>query len=80
MYVGSTKHQFNVLLSKNWGKGGWWQNMPFTLGFHIPWQRETMIEQGHQRGVAIDATFGTNEKKGDTLCLIHNTCTYDLIH
>ncbi len=54
--------------------------MPFTLGFHIPWQRETMIEQGHQRGVAIDATFGTNEKKGDTLCLIHNTCTYDLIH
>jgi hypothetical protein len=24
VYVGSTKHQFNVLLSRNWGTGGWW--------------------------------------------------------
>jgi hypothetical protein len=39
------------------------QNMPFTLGFQTPWQREMMIEHGHQRGVTIDATFGTNEKK-----------------
>jgi len=38
-----------------------------------------MIEHGHQGGVAIDATFGTNEKIY-TLCLIHNTCTCDLIH
>jgi hypothetical protein len=39
------------------------QNMPFTMGIQTPWQREMMIEHGHQRSVAIDATFGTNEKK-----------------
>ncbi len=38
------------------------QNMPFTLGAQTPWQRDMMIEHGHQRGVAIDATFATNEK------------------
>jgi hypothetical protein len=36
------------------------QNMSFTLGIQTPWQREMMIEHGHQGGVAIDATFGTN--------------------
>jgi len=51
------------------------QNMPFTLGIQTPWQKEMMIEHEHQGGVIIDATFGTNEKK-----VIHNTCTYDLIH
>jgi hypothetical protein len=39
------------------------QNMPFILGIQTPWQRERMIEHGHQGGVAVDATFGTNEKK-----------------
>jgi hypothetical protein len=39
------------------------QNMPFTLGIQTPWQREMMIEHGHQGGVKVDATFGTNEKK-----------------
>jgi hypothetical protein len=39
------------------------QNMPFTLGIQTPWQREMMIECGHQGVVTIDATFGTNEKK-----------------
>jgi hypothetical protein len=39
------------------------QNMPFTLGIQTPWQREMMIERGHQGGVKVDATFGTNEKK-----------------
>jgi hypothetical protein len=38
------------------------QNMPFILGIQTPWQRE-MIEHGHQGDVAIDATFGKNEKK-----------------
>jgi hypothetical protein len=38
------------------------QSMPFTLGIQTPWQRE-MIEHGHQGGVVVDATFGTNEKK-----------------
>ncbi len=51
------------------------QNMPFTLGIQTPWQKEMMFEHGHQGGVTIDATFGTNEKK-----MIHNTCTCDLIH
>jgi hypothetical protein len=39
------------------------QNMLFILGIQTPWQREMMIELGHQGSVAIDATFGTNEKK-----------------
>ncbi len=39
------------------------QNMPFTLGIQTPWQREMMIKHGHQEGVVVDATFGTNEKK-----------------
>jgi len=39
------------------------KNMPFTLCIQTPWQREMMVEHGHQRGVAVDATFGTNGKK-----------------
>jgi len=39
------------------------QNMPFTFGIQTSWQREMMIERGHQGGVAVDATFKTNEKK-----------------
>ncbi len=39
------------------------QNMPFTMSTQTPWQREMMIEHGHQRGVAVDVTFGTNEKR-----------------
>jgi hypothetical protein len=27
------------------------QNMPFIMGIQTPWQREMMIEHGHQRGV-----------------------------
>jgi hypothetical protein len=50
--------------------------MFFTLGIQTSWQREMMIEYGHQGGVVVDATFGTSEKKSDTLCLIHNTCTW----
>jgi hypothetical protein len=32
--------------------------MPFILGIQTPWQKEMMIEHGHQGGVAVDATFG----------------------
>jgi len=39
------------------------QNIPFTLGIQTPWQREMMIEHGHQKDVVVDATFGTNEKR-----------------
>jgi len=39
------------------------QNKPCIMSIQTPWQREMMIEHGHQGGVAIDATFGTNEKK-----------------
>jgi hypothetical protein len=37
--------------------------MSFILSIQTPWQREMMIEHGHEGGVAVDATFGTNEKK-----------------
>ncbi len=67
MYVGSTQLQFNVLLSDEprvYVDGGLiGQNMPFTLSIQTPWQMEMMIKHGHQGGVVIDATFGTNEKK-----------------
>jgi hypothetical protein len=39
------------------------QNMSFTLVIQTPWQKEVMIEHGHQGGVAIDASFGIDEKK-----------------
>ncbi len=39
------------------------QNMLFTLGIQTPWQREMMIEHGHQGGVLVDAAFGTIEKR-----------------
>jgi len=29
------------------------QNMSFTLGIQTPWQREMMIEHGHQGGVVV---------------------------
>jgi len=37
--------------------------MFLTLGTQTPWQREMMIEYGHQGRVIVDATFATNEKK-----------------
>jgi hypothetical protein len=40
-----------------------WEKHVFHLDIQTPWQRELMIEHGHQEGVTIDATFGTNEKK-----------------
>jgi hypothetical protein len=40
------------------------KNMHFTQHIQItPWQKEMMIEHRHQKGVTIDATFGTNENK-----------------
>jgi hypothetical protein len=39
------------------------QNMLFTLGIQRPWQREMIIEHGHQGSVAIDTTYETNERK-----------------
>ncbi len=52
------------------------QNMPFIMGIQTLWQKEMIIEHGHQGGVTVDATFGTNKKKGDTLCFTHNTCMW----
>ena len=37
--------------------------MPFIVGIQTPWQREMMVKFGHEGGVSIDATFGTNENK-----------------
>jgi hypothetical protein len=40
------------------------QNMHFIQRIQItPWQKEMMIKHRHQEGVAIDATFGTNENR-----------------
>ena len=39
------------------------ENMPFTIGIQTEWQREMMAKYGHNGGVSIDATFGTNDKK-----------------
>ncbi len=46
------------------------------MGIQTPWQEEMMIEHGHQGGVAVGATFGTNEE----IYMIHNICACDLIH
>jgi hypothetical protein len=37
-------------------------NMPFTIGIQTDWQREMMLRCGHESGISIDATFGTNKK------------------
>jgi hypothetical protein len=38
-------------------------NMSFTIGIQTKWQREMMLRCGHESGVSIDATFGTNKNK-----------------
>lgn len=38
-------------------------NMPFTIGIQTPWQLQMMLRHGHHSAVAMDATFGSNEKK-----------------
>ncbi len=39
------------------------QNMFFILRIQTLWQKEMMVELGHQGGVVGDARFGTNDKK-----------------
>ncbi len=38
-------------------------NVLFIIGIQTEWQREMMLQCGHENGVSIDATFGTNQKK-----------------
>jgi len=38
-------------------------NMTFITGIQTEWQEEMMFSHGHESGVFIDATFGTNDKK-----------------
>ncbi len=38
-------------------------NMPFTIRIQTQWQREMMLQCGHDSGFSINATFGTNDKK-----------------
>ncbi len=38
-------------------------HMPFTIGIQIEWKKQMMLQHGHENGVSIDATFGTNDKK-----------------
>jgi hypothetical protein len=50
-------------------------NMPFTIGIQAQWQREVMAKYGHNGGVSIDATFGTNDKKVcSLLCMFSQNC------
>jgi hypothetical protein len=37
--------------------------MPFTIGIQTEWQKQMMLRHGHENGIFIDATFGTNDKK-----------------
>ncbi len=37
--------------------------MPFTIGIQTKWQKEMMLCHGHESGVSINVTFGTNNKK-----------------
>jgi hypothetical protein len=37
--------------------------MPFTIVIQTEWQKEMMLHHGHESGVSINATFGTNDKK-----------------
>ncbi len=39
------------------------QNMFFILGIQTLWQKEMMVELGHQGVVVGDTRFGTNDKK-----------------
>jgi hypothetical protein len=39
------------------------QNMSFTIGIQTLWPKEMMLTHGHEKGVVIDATFGTDEIK-----------------
>lgn len=51
------------------------ENMPFVIGIQTPYQYEQMLKHGHLSAVAIDATFGTNDKKVRTLrlCSLNRT-------
>jgi hypothetical protein len=37
--------------------------MFFTIATQIEWHKKMMLHHGHESGVSIDATFGTNDKK-----------------
>jgi hypothetical protein len=44
--------------------------VPFIIGIQTPWQTTIMQQYGHKSAVAINATFGTNEKKVNYLIII----------
>jgi hypothetical protein len=37
--------------------------MFFTIAIQTEWHKKMMLHHGHESGVSIDATFGTNDKK-----------------
>jgi len=51
--------EYNVQVEGNLHEG----NMPFTIGIQTKWQKEMMLRHGHESGVSINVTFGTNNKK-----------------
>lgn len=48
------------------------ENMPFVVGIQTEFQFCMMLRHGHGSAVAIDATFGTNEKKVPPLAALHS--------
>jgi hypothetical protein len=38
-------------------------HMPFTINIQTKWQKQMLLQHGHESGVSIDATFGINDKK-----------------
>ena len=52
------------------------ENMPFTIGIQTPWQKKMMLQHGHQSGISVDATFGTNEKKVRSILIRTLLCLF----
>jgi hypothetical protein len=44
--------------------------VPFTIGIQTPTQCESMLSYGHNGGIFMDATFGTNDMKFQLLTLM----------
>ena len=38
-------------------------DLSFILGIQTSWQKKMMLKHGHNRAIAMDATFGTNVSK-----------------
>ncbi len=51
-------------------------NMPFVIGIQTEFQSNCLLQYGHASAVAIDATFGTNDKKVSGLLTVSNSSSF----